>query len=210
MKNMSKNNNLIFLLLLLTILFGISLSQKLSKESLGGWGEKIISDKTEDYEKILEAFEKHLISEGYSYEETDFLPFGLFKQTSNGVNYRVLLAVKKKSSDSATIFDILMHKTNSEIKIISSQNPDYTSTNISEKMKKKLKDAIAKYYFQELYNVSNFEIQYEYHKLNGLNDYAIYDVVAHLSNKEGNIEKRVLVVYRNDKTFTVEQELKEK
>ena len=208
MKNMPKNNNLIFLLLL-TILFNISLTQKLAKESLGGWGEKIISDKTEEYEKISEAYEKYLISEGYSHEETDFLPFGLFKQTSNGVNYRVLLAVKKKSSDSATIFDILMHKSNNEIKVISSKNPDYTSTNISEKMKKKIKDAIAKFYFKELYIASNFEIQYEYHKLSGLNDYAIYDIVAHLSNKEGNIDKRLLVVYRNDKTFTVEQELKE-
>ena len=208
MKNMPKNNNLIFLLLL-TILFNISLTQKLAKESLGGWGEKIISDKTEEYEKISEAYEKYLISEGYSHEETDFLPFGLFKQTSNGVNYRVLLAVKKKSSDSATIFDILMHKSNNEIKVISSKNPDYTSTNISEKMKKKIKDAIAKFYFKELYIASNFEIQYEYHKLSGLNDYAIYDIVAHLSNKEGNIDKRVLIVYRNDKTFTVEQELKE-
>ena len=208
MKKMSKNNNLIFLILL-TILFDISLTQKLAKESLGGWGEKIISDKTEEYEKISEAYEKYLISEGYSHEETDFLPFGLFKQTSNGVNYRVLLAVKKKSSDSATIFDILMHKSNNEIKVISSKNPDYTSTNISEKMKKKIKDAIAKFYFKELYIASNFEIQYEYHKLSGLNDYAIYDIVAHLSNKEGNIDKRLLVVYRNDKTFTVEQELKE-
>jgi len=205
---MSKNNNLFFLLLL-TILFEITLSQKLPKESLGGWGEKIISNKTEEYEKISEAYEKYLISEGYSYEESDFLPFGFFKQTSNGVNYRVLIAVKKKSSDSATIFDILMHKTNNEIKIISSKNPDYTSTNISEKMKKKIKDAIAKYYFKELYNVSNFEIQYEYHKLSGLNDYAIYDVLAHLIKKEENIIKRLLVVYRNDKTFTVEQELKE-
>ena len=203
---MSKNNNLIFLLLL-TILFDVSLTQKLAKESLGGWGEKIISNKAEEYEKISEAYEKYLISEGYSFEETDFLPFGLFKQTSNGVNYRVLLAVKKKSSDSATIFDILMHKSNNEIKVISSKNPDYTSTNISEKMKKKIKDSISKYYFNELYIASNFEIQYEYHKLSGLNDYAIYDVVAHLSNKEGNIDKRLLVVYRNDKTFTVEQEL---
>ena len=208
MKNMSKNNNLIFILLLI-ILFDISLNQKLAKESLGGWGEKIISNKAEEYEKISEAYEKYLISEGYSYEETDFLPFGLFKQTSNGVNYRVLLAVKKKSSDSATIFDILMHKSNSEIKIISSKNPYYTSTNISEKMKKKIQDAIAKFYFKELYIASNFEILYEYHKLSGLNDYAIYDIVAHLSNKEGNIDKRLLVVYRNDKTFTVEQELNE-
>ena len=38
----------------------------------------------------------------------------------------------------------------------------------------------------------------------------IYDIVAHLSNKEGNVDKRVLVEYRNDKTFTVEQELKGK
>ena len=208
MKKMSKNNNIIFIILLI-ILFDISLTQNLAKESLGGWGEKIISDKTEEYGKISEAYEKYLISEGYSFEETDFLPFGLFKQTSNGVNYRVLLAVKKKSSDSATIFDILMHKSNNEIKVISSKNPDYTSTNISEKMKKKIKDAIAKFYFKELFIASNFEIQYEYHKLSGLNDYAIYDIVAHLSNKEGNIDKRLLVVYRNDKTFTVEQELKE-
>ena len=209
MKKMSKNINLMFLLLL-TIFFDINLSQKLPKESLGGWGEKIIVNNEKEYEKISEAYEKYLISEGYSYEETDFLPFGLFKQTSNGVNYRVLIAVKKKSRDSATIFDILMHKSNNEIKIYSSKNPDYTSTNISKKMKKKIKDAIAKYYFKELYNVNNFEIQYEYHKLRGLNDYAIYDVVAHLSHKEENINKRVLVVYRNDKTFTVELELKEK
>ena len=42
-----------------------------------------------------------------------------------------------------------------------------------------------------------------------MHDYAIYDVEVELSNKDNNsVNKRVLVVYRNDKTFMVQEELK--
>ena len=70
--------------------------------------------------------------------------------------------------------------------------------------------AIVKYFFEKLYTLKEMEIEYEYHKLGGLYNYAIYDVIAKLENKDENVEKRLLIVYRNDKTFTVEQDLKEK
>ena len=70
--------------------------------------------------------------------------------------------------------------------------------------------AIVKYFFEKLYTLKEMEIEYEYHKLDGLYDYAIYDIYAKVGNKEEKLNKRLLIVYRNDKTFTVEQDLKEK
>ena len=119
--------------------------------------------------------------------------------------------MKKKSDDAPTIFDIFTHKSNNEIKMISSKNPDYSSTELSEKAINQMKNAILKYYFKDLYTITNLEIQYEYHNLAGLFNYAIYDVHVELSkgnkNENENANKRVIIIYRNDKTFTVEKEL---
>ena len=125
----------------------------------------------------------------------------------SGLKYRLICGVKKKSGNTPTIFDIHLNKSGKEFKILSSKNPDHSSSNMNEKDKKKLKDSIMKYYFNELYMVKEFEIQYEYHKIVGLNNYGIYDVLAKLNDKDETFEKRFLVVYRNDKTFTVEAEL---
>jgi hypothetical protein len=193
--------------LFLSIISNITLCQKLSNELLSGWGEKVIVEKNEDFIKVLEAAEKHLSSEGYDINEYDIIPFGFFKQSINIEKYRLICGVKKKSSSNPTIFDIHLNKSGNEFKILSSKNPDHSSSNMTKKDKKKLKDAIMKYYFSKLYIVKEFEIQYEYHKIDGLNNYGIYDITAKLNSKDETFEKRVLIVYRNDKTFTVEAEL---
>ena len=205
------NKNNIQNLLIISFLINISLCQKLSKDLLGGWGEKKITNQASIFPKVFEATEKYFASEGYSLDETDILPFSFFTQTLWGTNYRLLCAVKKKSSDTATIFDILLHQSNNELKIISTKNPDYSSSNnLSAKDKNKMEDAILKYYFDKLYTVKTFEIQYQYQKLDGLYKYAVFDVLAKVGKKEENLTKRLLIVYRNDKTFTVEKELIEK
>ena len=202
-----QNKQFTIYFLFLSILSNIALCQKLSDKLLGGWGEKIITDKNEDFVKVLEAAEKHLSSEGYDLNNYEIIPFGFFKQSVNELNYRLICGVKKKSGKTPTIFDIHLNKSGKEFKILSSKKPDHSSRSMTKKDKKKLKDSIMKYYFNELYMLKEFEIQYEYHKIVGLNKYGIYDVVAKLNNKDETFEKRVLVVYRNDKTFTVEAEL---
>ena len=198
--------------LLISIILNIIICQKLSNEHLETWGEKTITENAKNFPEILEAVEKYLVEEeGYSLDETDIIPFGFFKQTINGINYRLLCAIKKKSSDTPTIFDIMIHKHSDEFKIMSSKSvEDDSSTEISPKNKKKMEDAIMKYFFNELYTVKEIEIEYEYHKLGGLYDYSIYDVIANLEKDDKTVEKRLLIVYRNDRTFTVEEELKEK
>ena len=52
------------------------------------------------------------------------------------------------------------------------------------------------------------EIEYEYHKFCGLYDYAVYDVKVKLEENEEIVDKRFLNVYRNDRTFTIEEEIK--
>ena len=205
-------NHIITNYLLISIILNIILCQKLSNELLETWGEKIISEDTQHFSEILEAVEKYLAAEeGYSLDETDIIPFGFFKQTINGINYRLLCAIKKKSSDTPTIFDIIAHKHNDEFKIMSSKSVEEDSSKeISTKNKKKMEAAIMKYFFKELYTVKEIEIEYEYHKLGGLYDYSIYDVIAHLEHDDETVEKRLLIVYRNDRTFTVEEELKAK
>ena len=193
--------------LFLSIISNITLCQKLSNELLSGWGEKVIVEKNEDFIKVLEAAEKHLSSEGYDINEYDIIPFGFFKQSINIEKYRLICGVKKKSSSSPTIFDIHLNRSGNEFKVLSSKNPEHSSSNMTKKDKKKLKDAIMKYYFSKLYIVKEFEIQYEYHKIDGLKNYGVYDVTAKLNGKDETFEKRVLIVYRNDKTFTVEAEL---
>ena len=197
--------------LLISIIINISLCERLSNEFLEGWGEKVISEDTQDYPKILEIVENYFtLEEGYSLDETEILPFGFFKQTVNGINYRLLCTVKKKSDQTPTIFDIMTHKHNNEFKVLSAKKPEDSSSELSEKDKKSMETAIVKYFFEKLYTLKEMEIQYYYYKFVGLYNYAIYDVIAKLENEDENVEKRLLIVYRNDRTFTVEQDLKEK
>jgi len=198
-------------LLIISLIINIISCQKLSKDILGGWGEIKITNQSSIFSKVFESTEKYFVSEGYSLDETDILPFGFFKQTLGGINYRLLCAVKKKSSDTPTIYDIILHQSNNEFKIVSTKKPDYSSSNMSRKDKNKMEDAILKYYFDKLYTVKALETQYEYHKLDGLYKYAVFDIIAKVGKKnEENITKRLLIIYRNDKTFTIEKELVEK
>ncbi len=195
--------------LLISIILNIIICQKLSNELLETWGEKSINEKSKDFSDVVETAEKYLVrEEGYSMDETDIIPFGFFKQTINGINYRLLCAVKKKSSDSPSIFDIFVHKHNNDFKLISARSLEDSSIDMTEKNKKKMEASIMKYYLDKSYNIKEMEIEYEYHKLGGLYDYSIYDVSAQLEVDDENVEKRLLIIYRNDRTFTVEEELK--
>ena len=206
---MFKRKSISKYILLISLLYQNILCQQISTELLGGWGEKPISDPpSQDLELCIEATEKYLSSEGYDLNEMDVIPIGFFTQSNLGINYRLLSAVKKKSDTTPTIYDILLRKTGTnDMKIISNENPGDSSVELSEKDQKKMKIAIMKFYFEKLYKVSGLDIQYEYHNINGLNKYAIYDVEVELKNDKESVNKRVVVIYRNDKTFTVEQEL---
>ena len=197
--------------ILISLIINISLCERLPNQFLESWGEKIISEKTPDYSEIVDIVEKYYVTEeGYSLDETEIIPFGFFKQTVNGINYRLLCAIKKKTELTPTIYDIMLHKHNNVFKVLSAKSLEESSTDMSEKDKKKIETSIVKYYFEKLYIVKEMEIQYEYHKLGGLYDYAVYDLIAKLKNGDDeNVEKRLLIVYRNDRTFTVELELKE-
>ena len=209
---MFKRKSISKYILLISLLYQNILCQKISTELLGGWGEKPISDPpSHDLELCIEATEKYLSSEGYDLNEMDVIPIGFFTQSNLGINYRLLSAVKKKSDTTPTIYDISLRKTGTnDMKIISNENPGDSSVELSEKDQKKMKIAIMKYYFEKLYKVSGLDIQYEYHNINGLNKYAIYDVEVELKNDKESVNKRVVIIYRNDKTFTVEKELVEK
>ena len=197
--------------ILISLIINISLCERLPNQFLESWGEKIISEKTPDYSEIVDIVEKYYVTEeGYSLDETEIIPFGFFKQTVNGINYRLLCAIKKKTELTPTIYDIMLHKHNNVFKVLSAKSLEESSTDMSEKDKKKIETSIVKYYFEKLYTVKEMEIQYEYHKLGGLYDYAVYDLIAKLKNEDDeNVEKRLIIVYRNDRTFTVELELKE-
>ena len=196
----------ISLAILLIILTSIQ-SQRLSHELLGGWNEKELTEKEPDYAQTLQSVETYISEQGFSLDETDIIPFGFFKQIVNGINYRILFAVKEKTSNVPTIYDINFHKSKSEMKIIYAKNPENSGNNLSDKDKKKLENAVLKYYFEKLYKVKELEIQYEYHNFDGLNKYGVYDVIAQLENEKEKVSKRMIVVYRNDKTFEVETEL---
>ena len=198
-----RNISIVILLIILTS----SKSQRLSHELLGGWNEKELTEQEPDYLLTLQSVETYISEQGYSLDETDIIPFGFFKQIVNGINYRILFAVKEKTSNAPTIYDINYHKAKSEMKMIYAKNPENSGKKLSDKDKKKLENAIAKFYFEKLYKVKEVEIQYEYHNFDGLNKYGVYDVVAQLENEKENFSKRMLVVYRNDKTFEVETEL---
>ena len=206
---MFKRKSISKYILLISLLYQNILCQQISPELLGGWGEKPISDPpSQDLDLCIEATEKYLSSEGYDLNEMDVIPIGFFTQSNLGINYRLLSAVKKKSDTTPTIYDIRLRKTGTnDMKIISNENPGDSSVELSEKDQKKMKIAIMKFYFEKLYKVSGLDIQYEYHNINGLNKYAIYDVEVELKNDKESVNKRVVVIYRNDKTFTVEQEL---
>ena len=198
-------------ILLITLLHQNIFSQHISPDLLGGWGEKpIINPPCPDLELCIGETEKYLSNEGYDLNEIDLIPIGFFTQSNVGFNYRLLCGVKKKSSITPTIYDIQLRKTDDDnMKIISTQNPGDSSQKLSEKDQKKIKAAIMKFYFDKLYKVSNLDIKYEYHNINGLNKYAIYDVEAELKNNKESFNKRLIIVYRNDKTFVAEQELVE-
>ena len=196
----------ISLAILLIILTSIQ-SQRLSHELLGGWNEKELTEKEPDYSQTLQSAETYISEQGFSLDETDIIPFGFFKQIVNGINYRILFAVKEKTSNVPTIYDINFHKSKSEMKIIYAKNPENSGNNLSDKDKKKLENAVLKYYFEKLYKVKELEIQYEYHNFDGLNKYGVYDVIAQLENEKEKVSKRMIVVHRNDKTFEVETEL---
>ena len=106
-----------------------------------------------------------------------------------------------------TIGNLYLKTDINDMKIISSENPQDSPVQLSEKDLKKMKTAIIKYFFEKLYKVTQLEIQYEYHNINGLNKYVIYDVEVELKNEKESVNKRLVIIYRNDKTFTVEQEL---
>ena len=197
------NISLVILLIILTS----CKSQRLSHELLGGWNEKELTEQEPDYLLTLQSVETYISEQGYSLDETDIIPFGFFKQIVNGINYRILFAVKEKTSNAPTIYDINYHKAKSEMKMIYAKNPENSGKKLSDKDKKKLENAIAKFYFEKLYKVKEVEIQYEYHNFDGLNKYGVYDVVAQLENEKEKFSKRTLVVHRNDKTFEVETEL---
>ena len=209
---MFKRKSISKYILLISLLYQNILCQQISTELLGGWGEKPISDPpSQDLELCIEATEKYLSSEGYDLNEMDVIPIGFFTQSNLGINYRLLSAVKKKSDTTPTIYDIRLRKTGAnDMKIISNENPADSSVELSEKDQKKMKIAIMKFYFEKLYKVSGLDIQYEYHNINGLNKYAIYDVEVELKNDKESVNKRIVIIYRNDKTFTVEKELVEK
>ena len=192
---------------ILLIILTTSQSQRLSHELLGGWNEKEINEQETDYLQTLKSVETYISEQGYSLDETDIIPFGFFKQIVNGMNYRILCAVKEKTSKTPTIYDINFHKSNSEMKMIYAKNLEESGKKLSQKDKKKLETSIVKYYFESLYKVKELEIQYEYNNFDGLNKYGVYDVVAELGNEKEKVSKRLLIVYRNDKTFTVETEL---
>ena len=206
---MLKINSIFIKILLISLLYQNILSQRLSQDLLGGWGEKPLPDPpSQDFELCIDTIEKYFISEGNDLAELDIIPIGFFTQSNIGINYRILIAMKKKSDLAPSIYDFLFRKSDKDyMKIISNQKPEESSVKLSEKDEKKMKTAIIKFYFEKLYKISSYEIQYEYHDINGLNKYAIYDVNVELKNDKETVNKRVIIVYRNDKTFTVEAEL---
>ena len=194
-------------IILLLLIINSSYSQRLSQDILGGWNEKEITEEDKDYLSTLQSLETYISEQGHSLDETDIIPFGFFKQIVNGVNYRILCAVKEKTSTTSTLYDISFHKTNSEIKMIYAKNPEHSEINLTEKDKKNIATAITKFYFDKLYTVKEWNVEYEYHNFDGLNKYAVYDINTQVGNDKEKVNKRMIVVYRNDKTFEVETEL---
>ena len=196
-------------ILIISLLYQNILSQRISHDLLGGWGEKpLLDSSSKDFQLCIETIEKYFSSGDYDITELDLIPIGYFTQSNIGINYRILLVMKKKTDDTPTIYDFHLRKSDKDyMKIISNENPGDSSIELSEKEQKKMKVAIMKFYFEKLYQVSGLEIQYEYHNINGLNKYGIYDVKVELKNDKETINKRLIIIYRNDKTFEVQTEL---
>ena len=107
---------------------------------MGGWNEVKNFQESNDI-KIQEAIKK--AKEGFlirvnsmNPDAFDIRPLGLYTQLVNGMNYRILCAVKEKTSSTPTLYDVSFHKSNSEIKMIYAKNPEHSETNLSEKDKK--------------------------------------------------------------------------
>lgn len=196
------------ILLFISCFLSFSLCERLPENLLGGWGEKVCSESTKDYGLVMKNIETYLTDSGYSLDDYEIIPVGFFKQVVNGVNYRLIFFVKKKSSLSPTIFDIRLHKNGNDLKITSANKPGYSSSNTKEqKTLTQIKAAVAKHFLGSEYELTSVDIQYEYHKIEGLNDYAVFDVVANLKTKEESSSRRLIIVYRNDKTYVAETEL---
>ena len=94
---MLKINSIFGKILLILLLYQDILCQRISTDLIGGWGEKPIPNPpSEEFELCIDTIEKYFISEGNELAELDIIPIGYFTQSNLGINYRVLIAMKKK------------------------------------------------------------------------------------------------------------------
>ena len=200
-------------LIALLSFISITFSQKISDDLLGGWGEKVITEKSKDYKTVLELASNYFTENEGSLDENEIVPLGFFKRIvneSNKINYRFICGFKSKDSKSTTLYDIQFLKSDDDLQLLTTNTLSDASDIITlERSLKNLKNSILKYYFGKDYEISDVEIQYQYDNIEGLNDYAVFDVSCNLSKKDEKLSKRLLVVYRNDRTFEVEAELNE-
>ena len=208
---MSSFKKLISFIILLSFL-SITLSEKISNDLLGGWGEKVITITNKDYKTVLELASNYFTENEGSLDENEIVPLGFFKRIvneSNKINYRFICGFKSKDSKSTTLYDIQFLKSDEDLQLLTTNTLSDSSITTVERSLNSIKNAIMKFYFGKDYKISDVEIQYQYDNIEGLNKYAIFDVTCNLSKKDEKLEKRVLVVYRNDRTFEVEAELNE-
>ena len=208
---MSSFKKLTSFIILLSFL-SITLSEKISDNLLGGWGEKVITITNKDYKTVLELASNYFTENEGSLDENEIVPLGFFKRIvneSNKINYRFICGFKSKDSKSTTLYDIQFLKSDEDLQLLTTNSLSDSSITTVERSLTSLKNAIMKFYFGKDYKISDVEIQYQYDNIEGLNKYAVFDVTCNLSKKDEKLEKRVLVVYRNDRTFEVEAELNE-
>ena len=202
----------LFSLIILFSFLSISLSERVSNELLGGWGEKVITEKCKDYKTVLGLSSNYFTENEGSLEENEIVPLGFFKRIvkdSNKINYRFICGFKSKDSKSTTLYDIQFLKSDEDLQLLTTNTLSDSSITTVERSLNSIKNAIMKFYFGKDYKISDVEIQYQYDNIEGLNKYAVFDVICNLSKKDEKLEKRVLIVYRNDRTFEVEAELNE-
>ena len=208
---MSSFKKLISFIILLSFLSS-TLSEKISNDLLGGWGEKVITITNKDYKTVLELASNYFTENEGSLEENEIVPLGFFKRIvneSNKINYRFICGFKSKDSKSTTLYDIQFLKSDEDLQLLTTNSLSDSSITTVERSLNSIKNAIMKFYFGKDYKISDVEIQYQYDNIEGLNKYAVFDVICNLSKKDEKLEKRVLIVYRNDRTFEVEAELNE-